>query len=564
MHNQEDSGQGRFTKLKRWAAGRLRRTPRAASAPSSPKLICATRLRSASAENMASVSRNFMANESNSQPVSSSEINVPRVVINTEFDCSGARTRLGTNYLSRQPLRVTHPVMSQKVRESIVQDSSHLLKPSVSVPQPGVSKMSRKITSQELSPISSLDQGNESRLQQIERIMSEIRGRRIREGSQRRAQTSYVHPLNGNGNFPPNVTQNQHQSEQVTIEDCTPEEQGKLDVQNQKELEGTDSRNDRSEEVDKKQRVASLSAELNQLIIEIAEMDRHLLDKSDWWLRYAEYIKPYQNRLQNLIQRLIKIDVFGDVLHAACVEDENLAAMKRSYKMRAKDVLDKYGYRKREQKVDFDLQDAQNEEEESPSQEPEKTGNFQETDSGQPDEEWRCFTIWMDPDLEHSLSRTRCVSNMETRIVDAQSKADFASVGFRDLLDRVKALEEKSHKCDPNIYQRLNILETSTEVLRQTGAARQDVECIQREILEYKNDRDKAGACLKSIEKKSDELQVKIEKMDTLLKNVCRTLGGEDNVLSSTTQPGPNWGSAVLSRENTPPPKQKHSLLEER
>ena len=100
MHNQEDSGQGHFTQLKRWAAGRLRRTPRAASAPSSPKLVCATRLRSASAENMASVSRNFMANESNSQPVSSSEVNVPRVVINTEFDCSGARTRLGTNYLS--------------------------------------------------------------------------------------------------------------------------------------------------------------------------------------------------------------------------------------------------------------------------------------------------------------------------------------------------------------------------------------------------------------------------------------------------------------------------------
>ena len=77
---------------------------------------------------------------------------------------------------------------------------------------------------------------------------------------------------------------------------------------------------------------------------------------------------------------------------------------------------------------------------------------------------------------------------------------------------------------------------------------------IEREILEYKNDRDKVGACLKSIEKKSDELQVKIEKMDTLLKNVCRTLGGEDNVLSSTTRPGPNWGSAVLSRENTPIP----------
>ena len=56
----------------------------------------------------------------------------------------------------------------------------------MSVPQPGVPKMSRK-TTQELSPISSLGQGNERRLQQIERIISESRGRRIREGSQRRA-----------------------------------------------------------------------------------------------------------------------------------------------------------------------------------------------------------------------------------------------------------------------------------------------------------------------------------------------------------------------------------------
>ena len=94
---------------------------RAASAPSSSKLISATRLRSASAENMASGIRNFMANGSDSQPVSNSEVNVPRVVINTDFDCSGARTRLGTNYLSRQPLRVIHPAMSQELRESIGQ-----------------------------------------------------------------------------------------------------------------------------------------------------------------------------------------------------------------------------------------------------------------------------------------------------------------------------------------------------------------------------------------------------------------------------------------------------------
>ena len=71
MHGQSEvtsevKQSGRLSLLRRWAAGKLRLTPkaedhttrRAVSAPSSPKLIRSVRLRSTSAENMASNNRN--------------------------------------------------------------------------------------------------------------------------------------------------------------------------------------------------------------------------------------------------------------------------------------------------------------------------------------------------------------------------------------------------------------------------------------------------------------------------------------------------------------------------
>ena len=206
MHWQQDSNRSRFTQLRRWAAERLRRTPRAASVPSSPRLIRATRLRSASAENMASDSRNIMTSGGNTQGTSNSGDNAPRIVVNTDFDCSGARTRSGTNYLSRQPLKVIQPGTIQEVRE---QDSSYILRTPLTIHQQGTPESSRRIISQEVSQTNSFDQGNESRIQQIERQMKENRDRRIREANQQRAQNSYVHPLNGN--FPPNNAQNQPQ-----------------------------------------------------------------------------------------------------------------------------------------------------------------------------------------------------------------------------------------------------------------------------------------------------------------------------------------------------------------
>ena len=524
MHGQSEvtsevKQSGRLSQLRRWAAGKLRLTPnaedhttrRAVSAPSSPKLIRSVRLRSTSAENMASNNRNdpnIMSGQSApEQSQVQSPVVGPQVVVNTEFDCSTARTRSGTNYLSRQPLKVLHsksPARTEPVGED-----------------------------QDLEHVNFSGQAKENILLQVERQMSNRSSIRMRN------QSSYIHPINGNFS-PTNIV-----SQAGNITNQTGQASSQTPI--------------RSQEEEKKEQLRSLSSELNQLVAEIADMDLHMMDNTDWWRRYPEYLKPYQDRMQNLIQRLIKVDVLdNEILKAACKEDESLAALKRSYESRATDVMNKYGVKstsQREQRVEFQ-EPADDDREEILEIDP-VVQEVRIGDQGQPEGDWGLFTIWMDADLEHSLSRTRCISNIETKLDDAKSKAEFASDGFKDLLARVQALEEQRHQCDPHIYNRLSVLETSLDVLRQTSAAREDVVNIQKELTEWKKKGDEKDDCIKKIEEKSANMDKRLGTVDTLLRNMCRGLGENQNVLSSTAQTGPEWGSAVNSREATPVPSQE-------
>ena len=114
----QDQDQSRLSQFRRWATDKVKGlTPRsrdqiarrATSAPSSPTGNRVERLTSISLDN-ASPGMTKIGEEGIQMPSQLHSMNqntqVPRIVVNSEFDCFAPRTRAGINYLSRVPLRI--------------------------------------------------------------------------------------------------------------------------------------------------------------------------------------------------------------------------------------------------------------------------------------------------------------------------------------------------------------------------------------------------------------------------------------------------------------------------
>ena len=567
----------RLAQFKQWAVERLRFTPRSGdskvkrtvSAPSSPQLIRPSRLRSASAEIMATSGNDddqtprgepgkeeslIQGEASNNNQEKESEVleQLPRVVVNSEFDCSNARTRSGLNYLSRQPLRVIQPGhASRPVSSSTREHGGNIINPS--------------------------GQGRENILLQMEREVS--LNKSIRASMRQSIQNPYIHPLNGNFPITGTVSYQEQSIAEVGMEPMVEESDeedgirvrasgnGNENIQSTSQDTSTNTQYKEpsivqvpAQQSENEKCVATLLEDAKQLVKDINYMNDHIMETSDWWEKYEEYVSPYEDRMRDIILKLAKVDVFGKVLEWTCKQDEALATLKSGYKEKAQEMIKRFAC--------TSLLDDREIIEVDPVTGNDVSENTQQNTQGSteamdivktPDSGLNelqagiAFNIWQDTDLEQNLSKTRCFTNLDTKVEDAKSKAEYAKSGVRDLFERMRLVEERVHKCDPELYKRLAVLELGSEIFKKTSAAKEDVANIQKEIAAYKV----KGT---SIESRMSGLQNKVEATHNLAKNLCNALGQEYNVLSSTSHPGPEWGSVVSSRNTSPTPDQGQGI----
>ena len=462
--------------------------------------------------------------------ITNQETQVPRIVVNSEFDCSAARTRSGTNYLSRVPLRVLQPGHDQHSKEPAPVEQSS-----------------------ESNDISG--QGKENRLQQRESELSS--NRNVTPSNQHH---NYVHPLNGN--YPPAGTSRQQVSDMPSTDELVHHDHAEtyedgIRVTGRSDLIPNPHRSTVSNQpsvatINKAQELKNLSEQVKQLIKDINYMNDHMMDKTDWWKNYEEYIFPYEERMRVLILKLVEVDVFGDLLKWTCKQDEALASLKSFYGNKAQEMVDKFACTSVLETPDIEVIEHVAG---GPTRKAEEPPEGQRLGGEGGQEREVPFSIWQDDDLEQSLSRTRCITNMSTGIEDARSKANFAQESIKDLIKRVEILENQPHKCDPIIYRRLATLETGTEMMKQTSAAKKDVIEIQNGLSEIKQNRPPTRESIKTTELRMNALQGRVDLVHNLVKNLCGSMGQDFNVLSSTSHPDPDWGSCLSSsRGGTPTP----------
>ena len=531
----QEQDQSRLSQFRRWATDKVKgltprsrdqTTRRATSAPSSPTSNRVERLRSTSLDN-ASPGMTESGEEGVQVPPELHSMNqdtqVPRIVVNSEFDCSAPRTRAGTNYLSRVPLRVLQPGHDQHPKEPIP------------------SSQGSESNSNDIS-----GQGKENRLQQLERELS--------ANSQ---QHNYVHPLNGN--YPP-VGTPQHQGSEMlnTNEPVHAETYGDgIRVTGHGDLisrphRSTDGNQPSVASMNKTQELKFLSEQVKQLVKDINYMNDHMMDNTDWWKNYKEYMSPYEERMRELVLKLATVDVFGDLLKWTCKQDEALASLKSFYGTKAQEMVDKFACTSVLETPDVEVIETETVE---PTQRSEEHPEAQRLGEDRGQEREIPFSIWQDDNLEQSLSKTRCITNMTSGVEDARSKANFAQESIKELIKRVEVLENQPHNCDPNIYRRLATLEAGTEIMKQTSAAKKDVIEIQKGLCEIKQNRPHTKESIKSTELRVNALQGKVDLVHNLVKNLCNSIGQDFNVLSSTSHPDPDWGSCFSSsRGGTPIP----------
>ena len=523
---------GFFPTVRRWATDKVKGlTPKnkdqttrgAVSEPSSPTSARTRRLRSTSLDNAAVISNKpeMAANEKEDNQMQSAshqsdqERQLPRIVINSDFDCSAAKTRAGTNYLSRAPLRVLQPGHDVHSNEQLPTEHQS-----------------------QTSSFNASEQGKENRLQHLEREPSPSRSQ----------QHTYVHPLNGN--YPPAGSSQQqgpgvldtngtgeNRCVQFYNEDgirvtrqCDPilEPQGRI-VQNQPSSSG----------VEKSQELKALHEQVKQLVKDINYMNDHMMDKTDWLKNYEEYILPYEERMRVLVLKLAGADVFGDLLKWTCQQDEALGSLKAFYRNKAQEMISEFTCTSVRETPDVEvIEEVLHYPTPSTRELPE--GQRGGVEEGQ--EARIPFSIWEDDDLEQSLSKTRCITNMSSGIEDARSKANFAQESVKDLIKRMETLENQMHKCDPNIYRRLATLEAGTKIMQQSSAAKKDVIEIQKEFNEFKHNRRHVNEVINKTEARFSGLKGKIDLVHNLVKNLCSSMGQDFNVLSSTSHPDPDWG----------------------
>ena len=275
---------------------------------------------------------------------------------------------------------------------------------------------------------------------------------------------------------------------------------------------------------------------------DLVELSDELYGIEEWWLKIDALITPLHERLEKIINDASIFDRNSTLFRLAARDEDKLMKLKEELKKEAK----RYG----EEVAKQSHQSSEGHHNDTTGRNTDD--NWQDDDlinqDGQAFEEVLMpYSIRMDNNLEQNLASTRTVTNLNTGVEDAKSKADYASEGLKALEKRVGALELQQHKCDPVIYQRLTALENELEFIQSALAEKADLEALQSKVTRqwdviYRSDRVAAEA------KGRVELALG-EVRDLARRMATRCMNSNDSVLRG----GPDWGSDLLSSRGATP-----------
>ena len=241
-----------------------------------------------------------------------------------------------------------------------------------------------------------------------------------------------------------------------------------------------------------------------------------------WWLNVDGIINPLLEELEKIIDQAEEVSRGSFIHNQAITEEENLLELRDYFKKQAKVKLNQVNEANRGEFGGGSSSTAYHE--------------VEYRWENQTDQETRSvpFSIKLDVELEQHLDETRVITNMNTRITDAESKAAFAKDRVRALEAKLNNIEDRLHNCDPQIYERLTKLEGNVRYMYNTLANKAEFEVLASTVRLQESE-------FKEMKSKGEEA---LKEIKALTARVGRGNRGQD---------GPDWGSDIVgSRDGTP------------
>ena len=245
---------------------------------------------------------------------------------------------------------------------------------------------------------------------------------------------------------------------------------------------------------------------------------------AQWWLNVDEIINPLLIDLENILEEATRVAPDNELCRIAAKEEDQMLFIRDRYREEAEI--------KRRQVAE---EEASQQGGGTASTEYQYVPTAPVNLAAYDDPIQLPFTITMDHNLEGNLAATRTITNLNTQLDEANSKARLANNRFQALDARMRIIEEGSHTCDPQIYVRLSQLEEDVRYMQSVMARQIEVDTLKANVTSQRT--------------QLDQLRNRYDQIGQMIAQMER--GG--NRMDENGRPGPNWGSGILgSRDGTP------------
>ena len=255
------------------------------------------------------------------------------------------------------------------------------------------------------------------------------------------------------------------------------------------------------------------------------EIKENMYAYENWWMNVDTIIDPLLDELEKIITEVRVVAPDSYLQRLVDKDQTDLLELRKYFRGEAKTRLDQ-------------LADDQQEQDLRESSSTGYLGERQEGEEVNRDGVETPYSIRLDPNLERNLEGTRAITNINTRTLNAESKANFAADSIKTLNQRIRLLEQ-NHTCDPQIYVRLSNLEADVKMIRSAMIDRAEIKLLQSASASQWTDIDKIRTESKNLATEVGALRSRIER--------CSKVG------SNTIPTAPDWGSDIAPSNEASP-----------